>query len=413
MSSTWKSAIPVIAIVSAINFINMVAFVLVMPMGPDFSNALDMPIEMIGIVAGIFTLTSSITSLMTAPILDRFVKHELLFYLVLGFSVAMMLTGFAWNVNSLLFFRALAGVFGGPMSAIAIAYLTDATPEYFRGRAFAIVMAMFSIASIVGVPIGLELALRYTWSTPFFVIGACGVFVAVLTFIVGRYYARQHIKTQIKNPRFGYQMAFQNCVYRLAFMGNFLVFFAAFLLIPHISSYMQLMLNVPREEISMLYFWAGLVTLFSINLTGWLIDKLSVIPILTFASILLSFTVYSGYARTDLWSPLMLFIATMVLMSIRSISAQTFSSVIPQPDHRSGFMAINTAMQHFSVAVGAAMSSWILSKSTDEKMVGMPELSYLSMVLMLCIPPLFTLIQWRHQRMKLQINREKAEGIKP
>jgi len=86
--------------------------------------------------------------------------------------------GFAWDLHSMVAARILAGMFGGPATSLALAIVSDVVPPERRGRAMGLVMSAFSLASVLGVPAGLELARMGGWAAPFFGVAALG---AVLT----------------------------------------------------------------------------------------------------------------------------------------------------------------------------------------------------------------------------------------
>src|SRR5208283_579393 len=98
--------------------------------------------------------------------------------------VGTLLCALAPTYHLLVAARAIAGTFGGVTGAVILAIVGDVIPEYRRGAAMGMVMSAFSIASIVGVPLGLVLASGFSWHVPFFVIaGLClPILAAVIQF---------------------------------------------------------------------------------------------------------------------------------------------------------------------------------------------------------------------------------------
>src|SRR2546423_1646114 len=72
-----------------------------------------------------------------------------------------------------------AGQFGGPATSIASSIIADVVPQERRGSAMGMVMAAFSVASVLGVPAGLELARHFGWRAPFFAVGGLGALIAI------------------------------------------------------------------------------------------------------------------------------------------------------------------------------------------------------------------------------------------
>ena len=76
--------------VGAIQFVNILDFMMVMPLGPDFASALDIPTSHIGVVGGSYTLAAALAGLVGLPFLDRFDRR-----LALGVSMLGLVVGTA------------------------------------------------------------------------------------------------------------------------------------------------------------------------------------------------------------------------------------------------------------------------------------------------------------------------------
>ena len=74
----------------------------------------------------------------------------------------------------------LAGIFGGPATALALAIVTDNVAVQRRGRGVGIVMASFSVASVLGLPLGLELARWSNWQAPFYAVAGLGLVIVMV-----------------------------------------------------------------------------------------------------------------------------------------------------------------------------------------------------------------------------------------
>ncbi|MBW3567704.1 MAG: MFS transporter, partial [Proteobacteria bacterium] len=167
-----------VALVTLLQFINILDFMMVMPLGPDFALALGMDVSNVGIVAGSYTLMAAVVAVFGAHYLDRFDRRPALAIAIAGLSLSTLAAAFAWDLYSLVAARMAAGLFGGPATSLAMSALIDVVPAARRGRAMAIVLASFSAASVLGVPFGLELARWYSWQAPFLLVGGLTLPVA-------------------------------------------------------------------------------------------------------------------------------------------------------------------------------------------------------------------------------------------
>mgnify|MGYP000458616114 CR=1 FL=1 len=123
-----------ITLIGAIQFINVLDFMMVMPLGPMFAAGLGMPLSRVPVVAASYTIAAGISGFLGAFFLDRFDRKPALLTCLVGLSVGTALGGFAPNVPMLLAARVIAGAFGGPATSLALAIVSDTVPAERRGR---------------------------------------------------------------------------------------------------------------------------------------------------------------------------------------------------------------------------------------------------------------------------------------
>src|ERR1043165_5939732 len=115
-------------LLGAVQFINVVDFVMVLPLGPDFARALNIPTHQLGLIAGSYTASAAIAGLVGATFLDRFDRRRALVVAMLGLVLGTATGGAALGLGSMLLARVLAGAFGGPASSLSLSILTDVVP---------------------------------------------------------------------------------------------------------------------------------------------------------------------------------------------------------------------------------------------------------------------------------------------
>ena len=85
----------VILLVAMVQFVNILDFMMVMPMGPDFAAALGIPLSRLGLIGGSYTLAAMVSGLVGSLFLDRFGRRNALLVAMLGLVVATVLGGLA------------------------------------------------------------------------------------------------------------------------------------------------------------------------------------------------------------------------------------------------------------------------------------------------------------------------------
>ena len=161
---------------AGIQFTHIVDFMVMMPLGPQFTQLFNISDAQFGLLVSAYTFSAGASGLLASFYVDRFGRKKLLLTLYVLFGLATLACGLAGTYDTLMLARIAAGAFGGVLAALAQTIVADVIPFERRGRAMGIVMSSFALASAAGVPIGLFLAAHFNWHTPFFVIAAvCGM----------------------------------------------------------------------------------------------------------------------------------------------------------------------------------------------------------------------------------------------
>src|SRR5688572_318349 len=110
--SNLPSERALVRLIAAVQFVNILDFVMVMPMGPVFSTRLGFPASGIGFIAGAYTLTAGIVGFAGSFFLDRFDRRPALAIALVGLTIGTAAGALATGFSSLLAARCLAGAFG-------------------------------------------------------------------------------------------------------------------------------------------------------------------------------------------------------------------------------------------------------------------------------------------------------------
>ena len=376
-------------VVLLIQFVNIVDFMMVMPLGPDFARALDIPMGSLGIITAAYVIAAAGITGLTAKYMDRLPRRQLLAGCLAGLGLTALITpllGEAFGLNGLLAGRALAGLFGGPATSLALTVLSDAIPPEKRGRSMGIASGAFSVSAVVGVPFGLELARLGDWTLPFEALGVLALGIALWAWWV--------IPVNLQTRRSGQWLGSWQFLKRrktaLAMGVMFVTPLAGFLFIPNMATYFQFNLGYPREMMGLLYATGGTCSLFSMQIAGLAIDRFGLLPasILLGAGAALLATLLFGF--DPLLVPiLVLFSGLMIFNSARNVVANTASSLVPSADERGAHMAFQGTVRHLGTGVGALTGALILESDVTGRLYHIEWLLMLY-VAILCLQPLLT-----------------------
>ena len=373
----------VVLLVAAVQFINILDFMMVMPLGPDFAKALDIPMSHIGYLGGAYTLSAAVAGIIGSLFLDRFDRRKALAVSMLGLVLATALGGVAVGFGTLIGARLLAGAFGGPATAVALAIVSDVVPPERRGRALGTVMTAFSVASILGVPAGLRMATLFDWRAPFFSVAALGLLVtlgAVFAMPSLTAHRERLQQTEARPPAFD-RLA-------LATFGNTaLTMVGVFAVVPNISTFLQHNVGYPRQRLDLLYLVAGLATVLVTRVVGTVVDRLGATRVIVAGTFVFALALYFGFvnpvsAEHVIW----VFPLLMLSASLRGVPLNTLATRVPRPTERARFMSAQSAVQHLASALGAFAASVVLRDGDGGRLVGMEGVALAALGLALFVP---------------------------
>jgi predicted MFS family arabinose efflux permease len=365
-----------LSLITAIQFINVLEFMIVSPLGPDFAKELDISLSHLGLLGGSYTASAAVAGALGSKYLDRFDRRKALGVALAGLVVSTALAGFAQNLSSLMAARVLAGLFGGPASSVALAVIADVVPSRRRGRALGLVMSGFAAASVLGVPLSLELARQAGWRAPFFAVALLGTVVGIAA-ITALPELRLHMRITGQRSRIFDFLGERAVLFSLS--ATFSVMVSSFCIIPNLSAYLQHNCGFPRSQLSSLYLIGGSVSFVITRVIGGYIDRLGATRVAALGSALFVLVLIPVFVLEQRWIPNFLaFSLFMSASAVRNVSINALTSRVPQPHERARFMSLQSAMQHLAAACGAALGAVLLSELPSGQLGGMPLVASVS-----------------------------------
>jgi predicted MFS family arabinose efflux permease len=352
---------------AGIQFTHILDFMIMMPLGPQFTKIFSITDAQFGLLVSAYTLAAGMSGLLAATYLDKFDRKKLLLALYVCFGLATLACGLAPSYYTLMVARILAGIFGGVLSALSQTIVADVIPFERRGRAMGIVMTSFSVATVIGVPSGLFLAAQFSWHAPFFGIAAvvglltCGAAVTLPNLT-------DHLHGGNKLSVFktiGQVIQDPNHLKTFAFSG--LMMFAGFTVIPFLTIYLQVNVGWRNDQVPYLYLCGGIATLLMARFIGVMADKKGKVKVFRLMAFLVIFPMIASTLTSGLpmWAVLTVAIAFFICMNGRMIPGMAIITSAANPQLRGTFMALNSAVQSASMGVAAFIGGLIISRDSE------------------------------------------------
>jgi predicted MFS family arabinose efflux permease len=393
-------------LIGAVQFVNVLDFMMVMPLGPDFAQALGISNSRLGLVGAIYTAAAAISGMVGALVLDRFDRRRALAVMLGGLVLGTAAGALATGLGSMLAARLVAGTFGGPATALALAIVSDVVPLDRRGRAMGAVTGAFAVASVLGVPAGLELARAGGWRMPFFAVAGLGA-VLVAAVIVILPPLRTHIEARSTSTSSTGELLRQPAV-ALSLAGTAILMIAQFALVPNIAAYWQFNLGYPRERLGLLFVAGGLVSFATMRVAGQLADRVGAAVTIAGGTALYVAVLFATFIFPIQPPPaLALFVGFMAASSFRMVPMQALSSLVPDPEQRGRFMSLQSVVQHLAAAAGAFVAANVLRELPGGRLERMDTVAGSAAALAAAVPALMWLVESRVRR------RERGDVSRP
>jgi predicted MFS family arabinose efflux permease len=383
-----------VLLVAAVQFVNILDFMMVMPLGPDFAVSLGIPTSRIGVLGGAYTLSAALAGILGARILDRFDRRKALAVAMLGLVAGTALGGVSVGLFTLLGARLLAGAFGGPATSVALAIVADVVPPPERGKAVGTVMTAFSVASILGVPAGLRLSQWFGWRAPFFAVALLGLLLTAIAFRLMPA-LREHLATDARSPPRAARLTFDVLV-RATLANTACVMLGVFAIVPNIATFLQNNLGYPRERLDLIYLVGGLASFVANRPVGMLVDRFGATRLVLAGTVIFAISVHLGYVDpVSAEHVIYVFPLLMLAATVRGVPINTLASRVPAPAERARFMSAVNATQHLSSAAGALGASLLLESDAQGRLFGMANVALVAIGISLLVPAFTWFIERR------------------
>lgn len=356
----------VLWILAAVQFTTVVDFMIVMPLGPQLMEKLQIGTGEFGLVVSSYTFAAGAAGLVASAIVDRFARRPTFMLLYAGFLLGTLACALAPSYELLVVARVATGAFGGILGGMAMTIVGDVFPEERRGRATGSLMTGFALASVAGVPLGLVLGADYGWQMPFFALVVGGLpALALIPLALPRLDA--HVGKVHAHPLRSLVETFTQRNHLNAFALTISLVMGSFAVFPYVSTYMVGNVGLTEKQLSLLYVAGGALTLVASPSLGKLADhfgKLRTYRVMAPLSGLLLLAI-TQLPRVPVAIAVAVFGILMVTNVGRMIAAMAMMTSSVEPQRRGGFLSANSSVQHVASGLGATVAGFILTQHED------------------------------------------------
>ena len=150
------------------------------PLLLNIANDLDLSVQTAAISVTAYMLSFGAFTLIFGPLSDRFGKVKVINIAALGTAVFSILGGFAFNLPSLIFFRAVNGAFAAGIFPVTMALVGQSFDDENRHKALGKVMGLMFLGSATATALGGAIAYFGSWRLVYIFYGVGELFLALL-----------------------------------------------------------------------------------------------------------------------------------------------------------------------------------------------------------------------------------------
>lgn len=346
--------LPVVILIASSFMLGMSEFIVVGIL-PDIAADLKISEVTVGNLVSLFAFVYAPVTPLGSALSARFPRFATHLTLIGIFLAGNLLCAFAPNYAVLVVARIMIALVSGTLVAVAMTYAPDVTTDKFRTKFIAWVFSGFSIASVVGVPVGTWVANTFGWRWAFHIIN-----VLTIMLIVGMVVALPRNSHIVK---IGFLPQFRLFFDRRIQLGVLTVVFgaaASYVFYTYLTPIMRDEVHVPEQYLSVGLVIFGAACLWSNLYGGKLADRGRGVELLThIRPIYCAHAVLMASLVVAHWVPVygaLLLVVLGMFMYLQNSASQVLYMDVASQSHP-GSLNLAASLNSMSFNIGIALGS--------------------------------------------------------
>ena len=344
-----------IYLLTIITFVVGLAELIIGGILPLIAEDLDVSYGQVGMLISMFSLSFAISGPILLSLTSKIERKRLFLIVLLIFFLSNLIIVLSDGYIFLMVARILSAMCAALLISLCVTIASQISDEAYRARAIGFILMGVSASLVLGVPFSLWLGNELGWRAPF-------LFIAILTLILMLvvFIALRRIEPQKRLPLKEQVKALKNRRIILIQLTSIVFFAGHMTLYAYLTPFLQSILNLTENSLSLMYFIIGLVAMFGSLLGGFLTDRIGasrtiilVLSLFTITIITLPFLRFS----------IVLLIGAMLLWSLLSWSLQpAIQSYLVSfaPTTSDIQQSLNNSGVHIGMAIGSTIGGTII-----------------------------------------------------
>jgi predicted MFS family arabinose efflux permease len=322
---------------------------------PEVAGNLHVAVNTAGLLITVFAWAYAIGSPVLATATGMLERKQLLLGSMLLFVAANVLAAVSTSFAVLMIARILAACGAALYTPTALAIAVLLSPAEKRGRALALVLAGLTVATVLGVPLGILIGTQLSWQATFLVISVLG-FLAIIGMVT-------LFPAVVKPPVVSLKarLTLLRRPVLIVMLLNLLLWqISAFVLYAYLGPLLQNITHLSGLAITGIFLLFGLANAFGNMIGGYSTDRWGATPTLAIALIVLTITQFLLPWAAASVIGIVIVVFVWGLAGWMLVSPQQHRVIAQAPEFANVVLSLNGSFIYLGIGAGAALGGFVL-----------------------------------------------------
>jgi DHA1 family inner membrane transport protein len=322
---------------------------------PNIAHDLSISLAFAGLFVTAFSLAYALGAPVLAALTGALARRRLLLLALVGFVLANALAVVATHFTVLLIARILAALSAALYTPGALAVAAALAPENKRGQALSLIMAGLTIATVVGVPLGILISSQWGWRMTFVFVALLGAiaFVGVLVLFPSvANPAAVNLRTRLAPLR-------QPAIV-LTLINALVWTMGAFTIYTYLSPFLQRLTHLQGAGISAMFLLFGIASVLGNALGGYGADHWGAVRTLTFGLLGVAAALFALPLVSASWWGVACAVGLWGIAGWLLTPPQQHRLITLAPSSINVILSLNSSALYLGIAAGAALGGLVM-----------------------------------------------------
>lgn len=329
------------------------------PILPRVGDELAISDALLGTLVSVYSIMVGIFAILAGPVSDRIGRRQILLLGCTSMAIALVLHGFVTGYYSFITVRSFAGAAGGMLSGAAVSYIGDYFPYERRGWATGWVMSGSAFGQIFGIPMGILMADRWGFRSPFYLFAVTMALTVFLLFfrVPQPNVRRSDQKLTVGQAAKNYMTMLRRPEIAWAAGAFFMMFLGVSIFVIYLPTWLERSVGLTGDQIALMFVVGGIANVLTGPNAGRLSDRVGRKGMILMSCVGLSILmVLTTRAVTGPIPAYVFFFFTMVLVAMRISPFSALLTALVSDERRGSLMSLTVALGQVGFALGGAIA---------------------------------------------------------